>query len=184
MADVPREVVINCPVSSPPHILRTLYRYISRCVPTACRVHVHSSATGSSNANLTCFLDGLPSSSSPLLKLVLIWKSGKYWSCSRMLTTYMVKSLAKPFFFLSCYYESDSQRLSQYGNVWHCFPLCTLSLGWGRVVYVCVCVEGEREGSERLFVMVVHLKVNLTAAFSQWVHTQKIESYLHFLSRQ
>ena len=34
-------------------------------------------------------------------------------------------------------------------------------------MYVCVCVEGEREGSERLFVMVVHLKVNLTAAFSQ-----------------
>ena len=77
MAETPREVVINCPISSPPHIFRTLYRYISGCIPSAYRVHAHSSVSGHVNANLMKFLEDLPTSPRPLLKLVLIWKSGK-----------------------------------------------------------------------------------------------------------
>lgn len=70
-----QDVVVSCPVSSPPYLLTVLYKYISSSLPCTHSLHVHSSATSTITDDLKRFFDGLPNSSGAKLKLTLIWKS-------------------------------------------------------------------------------------------------------------
>ena len=80
-----RDVVISCPPRSPPYAIRALCHCISGCVPSACRVFVHSSSSSSIPEDLRDFLSSLPSDPKPVLRVVLIWKSGKIPPCRRHL---------------------------------------------------------------------------------------------------
>lgn len=72
-----QDIVISCPTSTPPYLVRSLYIYISEYVPCTCQVHIHSSASSQANDDHRDFFNDLPRSkhSKTQLRLTLVWKS-------------------------------------------------------------------------------------------------------------
>ena len=71
------DVVISCPPSDPPYPLISLCRCIGRKMAISCRLHVHSSVSGTVSSELTDFWKTLPQSDNPALRITVLWKSGE-----------------------------------------------------------------------------------------------------------
>lgn len=80
-----RDVVISCPTTTPPYLIRALYIYLSQHIPCSYQVHIHSSAMEQCSDSNTergffdssCGPDSCKAvKGKPLLRLTLVWKSG------------------------------------------------------------------------------------------------------------